>query len=36
MRHPDKAELDLAIFAFIVLAPMAYFTVRGLFAVFAG
>jgi len=31
--RPDRASLHLAIFAFIVLAPMAYFTVRGLVAV---
>jgi hypothetical protein len=32
MRRPDKAELEFAIVAFIVYAPMAYFTLRGLFA----
>lgn len=32
MPRPDKAELHLSIFAFCVLAPMAYFTVRGLIA----
>lgn len=34
MRRPDKAELEFAILLFCVLAPMAYFTVRGLIALF--
>jgi len=33
MRRPDRTELGTAIFLFLVLAPLAYFTVRGLFAV---
>jgi hypothetical protein len=30
--HPDRASLHLAIFAFIVLVPMVWFTLRGLMA----
>ena len=36
MRRPDKAELEFAMLAFMVLAPMAYFTVRGLMALVGG
>jgi len=36
MRSPDRNELDFATVAFIVLAPMAYYLVRGLIAAFAG
>ena len=32
MRRPDKAELEFTILLFVVLAPMAYYTVRGLMA----
>jgi hypothetical protein len=32
MRRPDKTELKFALLAFIVYAPMEYFTVRGLIA----
>jgi hypothetical protein len=32
MRQPDRAELDLTMLLFMVLAPLAYFTVRGLIA----
>jgi hypothetical protein len=34
MRRPQRADLDGAMLLFVVLAPMAYFTVRGLFALF--
>ena len=32
MRRPDRAELEFTMLLFCVLAPLAYFTVRGLFA----
>jgi hypothetical protein len=32
MRHADKTELHGAMLLFLVLTPMAYFTVRGLVA----
>lgn len=32
LRRPDKTELAFAMFAFIVLVPMVWFTLRGLFA----
>ena len=34
MRRSDKAELEFAMLVFNVYAPMAYFTVRGLMALF--
>ena len=36
MRRPDRAELEVAMLAFMVLAPMAYFTVRGMIALAGG
>ena len=36
MRRPDPDELKFAMLAFIVYAPMAYFTVCGLFALLGG
>lgn len=32
MRRPQRADLDGAMLLFMVLAPMAYFTLRGVFA----
>jgi hypothetical protein len=32
MRRPDRTELEFTILLFCVLAPLAYFTVRALFA----
>lgn len=34
MRRPTLAELEFTILLFLVLAPLAYFTIRGLFALF--
>jgi hypothetical protein len=36
MRRPTFAELEFTILLFCVLAPMAYFTVRGLIAIVGG
>jgi hypothetical protein len=36
MRRPTFAELEFAILLLCVLAPMAYFTIRGLFALIGG
>jgi hypothetical protein len=36
MRRPDRTELEFAMVAFIVLAPMAYFMMRGLMAILGG
>lgn len=34
MRHPDRAELKFSMLLFMVVAPMAYYTIRGMFALF--
>jgi hypothetical protein len=36
MRRPTFAELEFTILLFCVLAPMAYFTVRGLMELAGG
>lgn len=36
MRRPDKAELEFTMLALMVLAPLAYFSVRGLMALIGG
>jgi hypothetical protein len=32
MRRPDKTQLESTMVVFLVLAPMIYFTIRGLVA----
>lgn len=34
MRRPTKTDLEFTMLLFLVLAPLAYFTVRGLIALF--
>lgn len=33
MREVDDSEIEFAVLAFLILAPLAYFTVRGLVAI---
>ena len=35
MRRPDRSELEFTILLFLVVAPLAYFSVRGLVAIFS-
>lgn len=36
MRKPDKLELEFAMLMFLIVVPMAYYSVRMLFAILAG
>lgn len=33
MREADDPEIEFAVLAFLILAPLAYFTMRGLVAI---